>query len=136
MINVGELARRLGTVVGRTGSGRSGRQVTPELVLECLRPLSATARAQLEIAHGTALLEDIDRALSSLPQLVVEERLVRRHPGFARYFEALPRIVFMHCRGHSSEEIAGRVHFLASDYGVDAVLRLVAETVAKRLSRA
>ena len=131
MIDVHELARRLG-VLGRpqTTRARGRARVTADHVLACLR---RGAEAPLLAPRDR---QAIDRALATLPSLVVEERLDRRHRGFARYFESLPRIAFLYGRGYMPEEIAEQMRFMASDYGVEAVLRLVAERVAARVNRA
>jgi hypothetical protein len=63
----------------------------------------------------------------------VEERLTRKHPGFRRYFDALPRILFFYGRGYSADDIANEMNFVATGFGVDTVLKLVAQTVAKRV---
>jgi hypothetical protein len=130
MINVADLARRLSTAVGRPAGG--GLRLGAEDVLGYLRSRSS---ASFELEHGAAAVERIDAALSTLPRLIVEERLPKQHPGFVRYFEAAPRIVFMTARGYSSEEIANSMNFLATEYGVDAVLGIVADAIAKRLRK-
>lgn len=129
MINVADLARRLGTVVGRPAG--AGLRLGAEDVLAYVRG-SADA---FELEHGSAAVERLAAALSTLPRLIVEERLPKRHPGFVRYFEAAPRIVFMTGRGYSSEEIANSMNFLATEYGVDSVLGILADAVAKRLRK-
>ncbi len=136
MINVAELARRLSGVVGRPAAGARAARVTGADVLAYLGARSEAARAAFELEFGADVVAAIDRALSTLPQLVAEERLVRRNPGFVRYLEALPRIVFMAARGYSPEEIANSMNFLATEYGVEAVLGIAADAVAKRLARA
>ena len=125
MLNVTDLARRLGGVVGGGGSNARAPRVTPDEVLQYLRPQGVAAAAT-----------EIDRVVATLPRVVVEERLTRRHPGFRRYFEALPRILFFYGRGYSTDEIANEMHFVATGYGVEAVLGIVAQTVAKRVAAA
>jgi hypothetical protein len=132
VINVTELARRLGSVVG---AGRSGLRVTPAEVLAYLRPQD-TGRAALELGRDRRELDRIGRVVASLPQIVAEERLARRHPGFRRYFEALPRIVFFYGRGYSADEIASEMSFIATGFGVEAVMDIVAQTIARRLAQA
>ena len=134
MINVADLARRLSTVVGRPRDGVGVRLASAD-VLDYLRAQTPSASAAFELEHGVAAVERIDRALATLPMLIAEERLTKRHPGFGRYFEALPRIVFMTGRGYSSAEIANSMNFLATEYGVDAVLRILADTIVKRLRK-
>jgi hypothetical protein len=132
VINVTELARRLGSVVG---GGRSGLRVTPAEVLACMRPRGAGGAA-LEPGRDRLDLVQVERVVASLPQIVAEERLARRHPGFRRYFEALPRIVFFYGRGYSPDEIASEMNFIATGFGVEAVLEIVAQTIAKRVAQA
>jgi hypothetical protein len=135
-LNLGDLARRLGEVVGRGGDGRRRARVSADDVLARLGPRPTTTELALALEVDSRALDEIDGLLSTLPRVVADARLPRRHPGFVRYFEALPRIVFLRGRGHSSAEIAGQLNFLATAYGVEAVLGIVAETVAKRLSHA
>ena len=134
MINVTELARRLGSVVAGGSSGRSGRRLTPEDVLVYLRPRSSDG----DLPHGRDQrdLDQIDRVVASLTRVVVEERLSRRHPGFRRYFDALPRILFFYGRGYSNEDIAGEMSFIATGFGVETVMGIVAQTIARRVARA
>jgi len=134
MINVADLARRLSGVVGRPASG-GGVSLSSTDVLGYIRAHTPAAATAFELEHGPAAAGELAKALSILPRLLVEERLAKRHPGFVRYFEAMPRIVFMSGRGYSSEEIANSMNFLATEYGIDAVLRIVAETIVARLRR-
>ena len=133
MINMNELARRLGSVVAG-GPGRSSDRVTPDDVLAYLRPRVEDGQAAL--GRGRRDLDQVDRVIASLPRVVVEERLARRHPGFRRYFDALPRILFFYGRGYSFDEIASEMSFIATGFGVEAVLAIVAKTVAERARRA
>lgn len=132
MINVTELARRLGSVVG-AGGGR-GARVTPDEVLAYLRPQAAGAA--IELGRDQRDLDQIDRVVAILPRVVAEERLTRRHPGFRRYFDALPRILFFHGRGYSADQIASEMNFIATGFGVETVLAIVAQTIARRVARA
>ena len=133
MINVTELARRLGSVVVGGSAGRSAGRVTPEDVLAYLRPRAEEA----ELADGRDRrdLDQIDRVVASLPRVVVEERLTRRHPGFRRYFDALPRILFFYGRGYSTDAIAAEMNFIATGFGVETVMGIVAQAVARRVAR-
>ena len=79
-------------------------------------------------------LAQIDRVVASLPRVVVEERLSGRHPGFRRYFDALPRILFFYGRGYSNEAIAGQMNFIATGFGVETVMGIVAQTIARRVA--
>lgn len=134
MINVADVARLLSNVVGRPANS-GGVCLTAGDVLGYVRAHTPTAAATFELEHGVVATAEIDRALSTLPRLIAEERLAKRHAGFARYFEAMPRIVFMTGRGYSAEEIASSMNFLATEYGVDAVLKIVADAIVKRLGR-
>lgn len=136
MINVADLARRLSEAVGRPAAGARSARLAGADVLTYLRARTAAAQAAFELEFGAEVAAAIERRLATLPQLVAEERLVRRHPGFVRYFEALPRIVFMSARGYSADEIANSMNFLATEYGIEAVLGIAADTVAKRLAKA
>ena len=133
MINVTELARRLGSVVAGVGGGRSGDRVTPEDVLAYLRPQAAGGAAP-ELGRDQRDRARLDRVVASLPLVVAEERLTRRHPGFRRYFDALPRILFFYGRGYSTDEIASEMHFIATGFGVETVLAIVAQTIARRVA--
>ncbi|HEV8635979.1 MAG TPA: hypothetical protein VG370_17275 [Chloroflexota bacterium] len=127
MIGVADLARRLGSVVAR---GERRDRVTVGDVLAYLRP-----RGRLD--EGVARLGDpIERAAAQLPRLIDEERLARRHRGFSRYFETMPRILFLYGRGYTPEEIAAEMPFLSSGYGVETVLSIVADAIARRVNRA
>ena len=132
MIGVADLARRLSSAVGRPTDG-AGLRLTPDDVVAYVRARTPAAVGAFELEHGAEAAAEIDRALSTLPRLVAEERLAKRNPGFVRYFEALPRIVFMTGQGYSSDEIASSMNFLATEYGVEAVLRMAAETIVRRL---
>jgi hypothetical protein len=132
VINVTELARRLGSVVGGGSSGRPGARVTPEEVLAYLRP--QVAGAEVLERRTQRDLDQIDRVVASLPRVVAEERLIRRHPGFRRYFDALPRILFFYGRGYSSDDIASQMSFIATGFGVETVLGIVAQTIARRVA--
>ena len=103
-------------------------------MLVYLRPRSSDG----DLPHGRDQrdLDQIDRVVASLTRVVVEERLSRRHPGFRRYFDALPRILFFYGRGYSNEDIAGEMSFIATGFGVETVMGIVAQTIARRVARA
>jgi|SRR5262245_836085 len=127
MLAVADLARRLSSVVGL--AERSSR-VTVGDVLAHLRPDDPAA-------GGVARLgEAIERVAAQLPRLITEERLIRRHRGFSRYFETMPKIVFLYRRGYTPDEIAAEMPFLSSGYGVETVLSIVADAIARRVNRA
>jgi hypothetical protein len=117
LIGVTELARRFSLVA------RPEALAAPEYVLAHLRP-----RGPLEAADPRVL-----EVAAQAPCLIVEERMMKKHRGFTRYFETMPRILFLYGRGHSADEIAAQMPFLCSGYGVDVVLRLVATAIAKRI---
>jgi hypothetical protein len=127
MLGVTDLARRLSAVVARP---ERTERVTVGDVLEHLRP-----DGRLE--GGVARVgEAIERLAAQLPHLIIEERLARRHRGFSRYFETMPRIVFLYRRGYTPDEIAAEMPFLSSGYGVETVLSIVADAIARRVNRA
>ena len=117
MIGVAELARRFSLVA------RPSARVAPAYVLAQLRPAGP-----LETPDPRVLA-----IAAQLPRLVVEERLARKHRGFVRYFEAMPKIAYLYGRGYGADDIAAELPFLCSGYGVEVVLGLVAEAIAKRI---
>ena len=126
MIGVADLARRLSSVVARP---ERRERATADDVLAHLRP-----RRPLDddaAPSGAA----IERLAAQLPRLIAEERLTRRHRGFSRYFEAMPRIVFLYGRGYTPDEIASELPFLSSGFGVETVLSIVAGAIARRVNR-
>jgi hypothetical protein len=126
MPELADLARRLSAVVRAERPGR----VTVGDVLAHLRPDGPPE-------GGVARLgEAIERVAAQLPRLISEERLARRHRGFSRYFETMPRIVFLYGRGYTPEQIAAEMPFLSSGYGVETVLSIVADAIARRVNRA
>jgi len=130
MLSVAKLVRRLGVAAPRGGRGVG---LSTDEVLRYMRPHGAAIA--LEMDRDPRDLELLDRALASLPLLVAEERLRSRHPGFARYFDSLPRLVHCYGRGLSCDEIASEMLFIATGFGVETVLRLMADVVAKRVNR-
>jgi hypothetical protein len=117
MIGVAELARRFSLIA------RPRAMVDPEYVLAHLRP-----RGPLEGADPRVL-----EVAGQASRLIVEERMPKKHRGFTRYFETMPRILYLYGRGYSPDEIAAQMPFLCSGYGVDVVLRLIADAIAKRI---
>lgn len=136
MLDVAALARRLtGALPGQTRSSR--RLLSPDQVLRYLRPGGERIAEEL-VADGQdpRVFEALDRVVADLPRVIVEERLVRQHRGFNRYFDALPRIVYLWGRGLSAREIASDMRFIATDFGVETVLALVAAVAARRAALA
>lgn len=100
-----------------------------------LRALHARRAQESErIAERDA--ERIRRVLETVPTLVREPRVRRRYHGFDRYLEQLPKILVQYSHGKESREIAAELHFLATEYGVEAVIDITAQVVAERLSAA
>ena len=120
MIGVAELVRRL------SFTPRAEARLTAEHVLAQLRP-----RGPLDPADPRVL-----EVAARLPSVIVEEQLPKKHRGFTRYFETMPRIVYLFGRGYSADEIAAEMPFLCSGYGVETVLGLVANVIARRLNAA
>jgi hypothetical protein len=116
-------------------SGGRGAGLTADEVLRYLRPHGAAGTVALELNRAPSDFDELDRAIAALPRLVIEERLPRRHPGFGRYFDSLPRILFFYGRGYSCDEIASEMTFVATGFGVETVLGIVAEMLAKRANR-
>ncbi len=110
--------------IARTGPATRGRY-TPESVKRYLR-------RQVEPTDSDAAA--IRRALERLPLLVRDPQVERRFRGFPRYAEVLPKIVYLYLRGDDPGKIASSLHFLATDYGVEAVVDIAAEIVAERLN--
>jgi hypothetical protein len=98
---------------------------TPEAVKRYLR-------RQVEPTDSDAVA--IRRALECLPLLVHDPQVERRFQGFQRYAEFLPKIIFLYLRGDDPKQIARCLHFLATDYGIEAVVDITAEIVAERLN--
>ncbi len=100
-----------------------------------------TAEEGYEAARDTALqlLSTVRTALGSLDRVrrvVKVLGMVNSAPGFSRYFETMPRIVFLYRRGYTPDEIAAEMPFLSSGYGVETVLAIVADAIARRVNRA
>ncbi len=89
-------------------------------------------RRQVEPTDSDAAA--IRRALEYLPLLVDDPRVERRFQGFQRYAEHLPRIIYLYLHGDDPKKIASGLNFLATDYGVEAVVDITAEIVAERLN--
>jgi len=117
VIGVAELARRFNLVT------RSEARVTREHVLAQLGPrgpLESTDQRVLDVA-------------ARVMHLIAEEKLPKKQPGFTRYFETMPKILFLYGRGYGVDDIAAEMPFLCSGYGVEVVLGVVAAAIAKRI---
>lgn len=78
---------------------------------------------------------EIGRMVERLPTILRESSVRGRYEGFQRYFDVLPRIIFLYHRGVSIEDIAAQQSFLATEVGVDTVLNVTAQLVADRLNQ-
>ena len=78
---------------------------------------------------------EIGRVVERLPTILREPGVRRRYEGFQRYFDVLPRIVFLYHRGTPVEKISSELSFLATDIGVETVLNITSQLVAERLNR-
>lgn len=136
MLNVAALARRLSSAVGRTPSSVTATsRLTTNDVLQALGPRDEEMVSRFEFEHGPHPVKALENALGSLASIVAHEHLMRQRPGYVRYFEVLPRIVFMFGRGQTCEEIARSMNFMATGNGIETVLHMTAETVARRINR-
>ncbi len=136
MLNVSDLARRLtGAVTRGSSSSTRSAQVTEAEVVWAMGARDDETLSRFKTTHGPQAILAIDASLTSLPRILADEHLMRRRPGYVRYFEVLPRIIFLWGRGHSSDEIAGVMTFMATGIGVDNVLRMTAEVIARRINR-
>ena len=136
MLNVADLVRRLSSAVARAPSKSTQcARLTTEDVLWAMGPRGDEELSRFGVDHGTHMIHAIDASLASLPRIVADEDLVRQRPGYSRYFEVLPRLMYLSGRGHSSDEIAAAMTFMATGRGVDAVLRMTAEAIARRVNR-
>src|SRR5438094_2001367 len=79
---------------------------------------------------------EIGRMIERLPTILREPGIRRRYEGFQRYFDVLPRIIFLYHRGVPASKIATDLSFLATDIGVEMVLQITSQVVAERLNRA
>jgi hypothetical protein len=70
-----------------------------------------------------------------LPTILRDSAVRRRYEGFQRYFDVLPRIIFLYHRGIPISEIAAQQSFLATEVGVETVLNVTAQLVADRLNQ-
>lgn len=78
----------------------------------------------------------IGRMIERIPTILREPGVRRRYEGFHRYFDVLPRIVFMYHRGTPVSQIATDQSFLATEIGVETVLKITSQLLAERLNQA
>ncbi|MBI2938971.1 MAG: hypothetical protein HYY04_00920 [Chloroflexi bacterium] len=85
--------------------------------------------------EGDAVLPQIERQIAMLPALLGDEEVEQQFQHYPRYFEVLPRIIFQYRRGIPPGEIADNLDFLATEYGVQAVMEITARVLAERLNQ-
>jgi hypothetical protein len=78
----------------------------------------------------------ISRMVERIPTILREPSVRKRYEGFQRYFDVLPRIVFMVHRGTPVSQIATDLSFLATEIGIETVLKITAQLLAERLNQA
>jgi hypothetical protein len=78
---------------------------------------------------------EIRRMVERLPTILRDSAVRRRYEGFQRYFEVLPRIIFLYHRGLPVADIAAQQSFLATEVGIETVLNVTAQLVAERLNQ-
>ena len=78
---------------------------------------------------------EIRRAVERLPTFLRDPDAHRRYDGFQRYFDVLPRIVFLYNRGASIDEIAAGLSFMATDIGIQTVIQITCQLIADRLNQ-
>ncbi len=70
-----------------------------------------------------------------LPTILRDPAVRRRYEGFQRYFDVLPRIIYMYHRGLSVSVIAEDQSFLATEIGIETVITATARLIADRLNQ-
>jgi hypothetical protein len=85
--------------------------------------------------QGEAPDPEVTRMIERIPTILREPGVRRRYEGFHRYFDVLPRIVFMYHRGVPISKIASDLTFIGTDTGVETVLRITSQIVAERLNQ-
>ena len=78
---------------------------------------------------------EIRRMVERLPTILRDSSVRRLYDGFQRYFDVLPRIIFLYHRGTPISEIAAQQSFLATEVGIETVLDVTAQLVADRLNQ-
>jgi hypothetical protein len=78
---------------------------------------------------------EIRRMVERLPTILRDSSVRRRYEGFQRYFDVLPRIIFLYHRGIPISEIAAQQSFLATEVGIETVVNVTAQLVADRLNQ-
>jgi hypothetical protein len=79
--------------------------------------------------------DEIGRVVERLPTILREPGMRRRYEGFQRYFDVLPRIIFLYHRGTPVAQISSELSFLATETGVETVVSITSQVLAERLNR-
>lgn len=88
-------------------------------------------------ANGTdTVTVDMRRMIEQLPAILREPDVRKRYDGFQRYFDVLPRILYLYHRGTPVAQIAENLSFLATEVGVETVMWITSQIVAERLNQA
>ncbi len=77
---------------------------------------------------------EIQRAVERLPTFLRDPQVRRRYDGFQRYFDVLPRIIFLYNRGTPIDEIANGLSFMATETGIEMVIQITCQLIADRLN--
>lgn len=75
------------------------------------------------------------RMIERLPTILREPSVRKRYDGFQRYFDVLPRILFLYHRGEPLAQIAEELSFLATEIGVETVMWITSQIIAERLNQ-
>jgi hypothetical protein len=78
---------------------------------------------------------EIGRMVARLPTILRESSLRRRYDGYHRYFDVLPRIIFLYHRRVPTAQIAEQLSILATEVGIEAVMTITSKVVAERLNQ-
>ncbi|HLZ09221.1 MAG TPA: hypothetical protein VKT80_11570 [Chloroflexota bacterium] len=92
-------------------------------------------REYLRLNAADAGDPEIRRMVERLPTILRDSAVRRRYEGFQRYFDVLPRIIFLYHRGLPVADIAAQQSFLATEVGIETVLNVTAQLVADRLNQ-
>jgi hypothetical protein len=79
--------------------------------------------------------DEMRRMIERLPVILREPGVRKRYDGFQRYFDVLPRILFLYHRGTPVARIAEDLSFLATEVGVETVIWITSQIVAERLNQ-
>lgn len=112
-----------------TPPGKRRRRYQARQVEEILR-----GGKSADLGLTTNEVDEVQRAIERLPTTLREPSIRRRYEGFQRYFDVLPRIIFMYHRGVPTPEISGSLSFLATDIGVETVIQITAKLLVEQLN--